>query len=85
MLESNVLLILTSYGIGTVAGVWLFKRYVQEEIIIKTIDSLVENDFCRSYTNEDGEVELYKWYDLDDLLEGSKVTFKVNEEENDDA
>ena len=63
---------LIPYFIGTIAGIFLFRHAVKESIIVKTIDNLVENDYCRSYVNENGEVELYKWYELDDVIEEIK-------------
>ena len=63
---------LIPYGIGTIAGIILFRHAVKESIIVKTIDNLVENDYCRSYVNENGEVELYKWYELEDVIEEIK-------------
>ena len=60
---------LVAYGVGTLAGIWLFRRAVLEHTIVQTIDDLVRNDYARSYTNEEGEVELYKWYELDDVIE----------------
>ena len=63
---------LIPYGIGTIAGITLFRHAVKESIIVKTIDNLVENDYCRSYVNENGEVELYKWYELEDVIEEIK-------------
>lgn len=61
--------VFVSYLVGTIAGIWLFKRYIQEGIIQQTIDTLVKEDFCRAYVNEDGEHELHKWYELDDVFE----------------
>ena len=79
----NYLEILFVYFTGTLVGIWLFKQYVQESIIVKTIDSLVENDFCRSYVNESGEVELYKWYELDDVIEAIAKEKEEDDEEDD--
>ena len=68
--------VLVSYMIGTGAGIFLFKRYVQEAIIQRTIDMLVQEDYVRSYRSDDGEIHLHKWYDLDDLME------RVDEEDD---
>jgi len=77
----NYLEILVVYGIGTIVGIWLTKRYVQEVIITRTIDTLVEEDYVRSYLGDDGEIHLYKWYDLEDVIE---AIAKEREEENED-
>ncbi len=82
------LVMLVSYGVGTLAGIWLFRRAVLEHTIVQTIDNLVENDYARSYTNDEGEVELYKWYDLDDVIEEmarEKEKGEVKSEEDDTA
>ena len=84
------LVMLVSYGVGTLAGIWLFRRAVLEHTIVQTIDNLVENDYARSYTNDEGEVELYKWYDLDDVIEEMALAMEkekgeVESEEDDTA
>lgn len=84
------LVMLISYGIGTLAGIWLFRRAVLEHTIVQTIDNLVKNDYARSFTNDEGEVELYKWYDLDDIIEEMAMAIEeekgeVKSEEDDTA
>lgn len=84
------LVMLISYGIGTLAGIWLFRRAVLEHTIVQTIDNLVKNDYARSFTNDEGEVELYKWYDLDDIIEEMAMAMEeekgeVKSEEDDTA
>jgi hypothetical protein len=78
--------VLVPYVIGTIAGVWLCYRYIyaaiQERLIVTTIDRLVDEGYCRAYTNEEGEVELYKWYELDDIME---AIAKENIDEENDA
>ena len=82
----DVINILVPYAVGTIAGVWLCYRYlyesIQERLIVKTIDRLVAEDYCRSYVNNQGEVELYKWYELDDVFDEIK---RQQENEEDDA
>jgi len=77
--------VLVPYAIGTVAGAWLCYRHlyvsIQERLIVSTIDRLVDEGYCRSYTNEEGEVELYKWYELDDIME--EIAKEKFDEEND--
>jgi hypothetical protein len=84
------LVMLVSYGVGTLAGIWLFRRAVLEHTIVQTIDNLVKNDYARSFTNDEGEVELYKWYDLDDVIEEMAMAMEnekgeVGSEEDDTA
>ena len=73
--------VIVSYVVGTGAGIWLYKRFVQEYLIQQTIDALVQEDFVRSFLNDEDELELRKWYDLDDLLEDANIKIKVEEEE----
>ncbi len=74
------LVMLVSYGVGTLAGIWLFRRAVLEHTIVQTIDNLVKNDYARSFTNDEGEVELYKWYDLDDVIEEMAMAMAMENE-----
>ena len=74
--------VIVSYIVGTGAGIYLFKRYVQEEIIQRTIDTLVKEDFCRAYINEDGDHELYKWYELEDVFEQIQEDMKNEEDDS---
>ena len=73
--------VLVSYMIGTGAGIFLFKRYVQEGIIQRTIDMLVAEDYVRSYRGDDGELHLHKWYELDDIIE--EISKETDNEEDD--
>jgi hypothetical protein len=77
--------VLVSYLVGTGAGLYLFKRYVQEGIIQRTIDMLVQEDYVRSYVGDDGELHLHKWYELDDVIEVITKEQEENSEEEDDA
>ena len=59
----------TAYVVGTAAGIGIFRMWVKEEIISATIDSLVEQEYVRSYTDDSGITHLYKWHELEDVLE----------------
>jgi hypothetical protein len=64
--------IVASYVVGTVVGLGLFRMYIKEYIITATIDTLVEQEYVRSYEDEEGMVHLYKWHELEDILERIK-------------
>lgn len=68
------------YAVGTAMGVYLTRRYWQEKMVERTLDTLIAGDYVRSWEDEDGQIHLYKWYELEDLLEGAKVTVKVDDE-----
>ena len=59
----------TAYVVGTAAGIGIFQWWVKERIITMTIDSLVEQEYVRSYEDTDGTIHLHKWHDLEDILE----------------
>jgi len=61
--------LIAAYVGGTVAGLILFRWWVKEYIITATIDTLVEQEYVRSYEDEDGSIQLYKWHDIEDVLE----------------
>ena len=58
-----------AYVVGTAAGIGIFRHVIKEYIITATIDSLVEQEYVRSYEDEEGITHLYKWHDLEDILE----------------
>ena len=49
-----------------------------------TIDSLVDQEYVRSYEDQDGTIHLHKWHDLEDILEKIKE-YKEEEDETDDS
>jgi DNA-binding MarR family transcriptional regulator len=71
--------ILASYVAGTVGGLLLFRMYIKERIITMTIDTLVENEYVRSYEDEHGMVHLHKWHEIEDILE--QIRHEKEEEE----
>ena len=56
--------LLTAYFVGTTAGIILFRQAIQEDLISRAIDTLVQEDYVRTYEDEEGITHLYKWYDL---------------------
>ena len=83
----------TAYVAGTAAGIGIFRYWVKEQIISATIDSLVEQEYVRSYEDEHGITHLYKWHELEDILERIQMqklmeedpeAWGIEEEENED-
>ena len=65
-----------AYVVGTAAGIGIFRHMVREDLVSRAIDTLVENDYVRTYQDRDGITHLYKWYELDDLLEDAKIRIR---------
>jgi DNA-binding MarR family transcriptional regulator len=72
----------TAYVVGTALGFVLFRQYIKESIITMTIDSLVEQEYVRSYEDQDGTIHLHKWHDLEDILEQIQEAAKDYEEDD---
>lgn len=70
----------TAYVIGTAVGIGIFHQWVREKIITMTIDSLVDQEYVRSYTDENGIIHLHKWHDLEDILD--RLEESENEEDD---
>jgi len=58
MLES-----ITCYVVGTLFGYLAFKNMNRESIITTTLDTLIADEYVRSYEDEEGKIHLYKWYE----------------------
>ena len=53
--------VIVSYIVGSVAGIWLFKRLATEHTIAATLDNLVEEGYIRTRVDKDGITQLYKY------------------------
>jgi len=71
-----------AYAVGTAAGIGIFHQWVKEKIITRTIDSLVDQEYVRSYEDESGNIHLHKWHDFEDLMDEME---KELNNENDDS
>ena len=60
---------ITAYVVGSVAGFYLFRNYNRESIITTTLDTLIENDYLRSWRDDEGTIQLYKWYEFEDIIQ----------------
>ena len=63
--------VITSYIVGSVASIWLFRRMVTERTIAMTLDNLVDEGYIRTQVDEDGITQLYKY----DELPNVRITF----------
>jgi hypothetical protein len=53
--------VIVSYVAGTAAGGLLFQQWITERAITRTLDLLIQEDYVRSWIDEEGTVQLYKW------------------------
>ena len=56
---------LAAYFVGTTAGVILFKTYVKEQIIVATLDNLVDQGLVKSYTDHEGLIQFMRIEDIE--------------------
>lgn len=75
----------TAYVAGTAAGIGIFRWWIKERIITATIDSLVEQEYVRSYEDEHGITHLYKWHELEDILDRIRIIQEEDINEEDDT
>lgn len=64
--------VIVSYIVGSVAGIWLFKRLATEHTIAATLDNLVEEGYIRTRVDKDGITQLYKYDERPDV----KISFE---------
>jgi len=72
-----------AYVIGTAAGIGIFRGWIQERIITATIDTLIRDEYIRSFEDEQGITHLHKWYEFDDIIE--RIQEEQREHEEDDT
>ena len=53
------------YVAGTAAGLLAFRAWIKERIITDTLDMLIKEEYLRSWIDEDGITQLYKWHEYD--------------------
>ena len=51
-----------SYVAGTAMGLWFAKHKIKHSVEM-TIDNLIDQDFLQYRKNQDGEIEIKKWYE----------------------
>ena len=59
----------------------IFRQQIKENLVAGAIDTLVEEQYVRTYEDDEGITHLYKWYELDDLLPDAKIRIRVDDEE----
>ena len=59
---------IAAYTVGTIAGMYLFREWTRERLVTNTLDVLIEQGYLRSWIDDEGTVNLYKWYEIEDIL-----------------
>ena len=75
--------IIVCYVVGTLFGYLAFKNMNRESIITTTLDTLIDDDYVRSWQDDEGKIHLYKWYEIDDLLEEMATSGEDRNEKDD--
>jgi len=55
--------VIVCYLAGTAAGGLLFRQWIEERAITRTLDMLINEDYVRSWIDSDGVIQLHKWED----------------------
>jgi hypothetical protein len=71
----------TAYVVGTAAGIGIFRWWIREQIVTMTIDTLVDQEYVRSYEDEQGITQLYKWHEIDEIIDRIRVVTEESLEE----
>tara|TARA_B100000085_G_scaffold212109_1_gene196204 strand:+ start:628 stop:813 length:186 start_codon:yes stop_codon:yes gene_type:complete len=58
----ETIFIFLSYVAGTAMGLWFAKNKIKNSVEM-TIDNLIDQDFLQYRKNQDGEIEIKKWYE----------------------
>lgn len=58
----ETIFIFLSYVAGTAMGLWFAKHKIKNSVEM-TIDNLIDQDFLQYRKNQDGEIEIKKWYE----------------------
>ena len=78
------------YVAGTAAGLLAFRAWIKERIITDTLDMLIKEQYLRSWIDEEGITQLYKWHEydqevLEDLIQQLEEIEIEEENEKDDT
>ena len=82
--------VMLGYVVGTLVGIVLFRWYVKERIVTATLDMLIQEEYVRSYVDDEGITQLYKWHEVDqqqlwDQIEEIITDMETNNETDDSA
>lgn len=84
--------LIAAYFVGTTAGVILFKTYVKEQIIVATLDNLVDQGFVKSFKDQEGLIQFMRVEDIEAearvkqlIREATELQERMWEDNNDSA
>ena len=59
--------VVIGYVVGTVVGLLLFRMFVRERIVTATLDMLIQEEYVKSWEDEEGTTQLVKWREAVDV------------------
>ena len=72
------------YVVGTVVGLLLFRMFVRERIVTATLDMLIQEEYVKSWEDEDGTTQLVKWREAVDIESWRRLYEEINTDKFDE-
>ena len=65
--------LIVCYVAGTAAGLLLFRAVIKERIVSGTLDMLIQEEYVRTWEDDEGITQLYTWKEAADLETWNRV------------
>ena len=72
------------YVVGTVVGLLLFRMFVRERIVTATLDMLIQEEYVKSWEDENGTTQLVKWREAVDVESWRRLYEEINTDKFDE-
>ena len=72
------------YVVGTVVGLLLFRMFVRERIVTATLDMLIQEEYVKSWEDEEGTTQLIKWREAVDIESWRRLYEEMNDDKFED-
>ena len=72
------------YVVGTVVGLLLFRMFVRERIVTATLDMLIQEEYVKSWEDDDGTTQLMKWREAVDVESWRRLYEEINDDKFDE-
>ena len=72
------------YVVGTVVGLLLFRMFVRERIVTATLDMLIQEEYVKSWEDEEGTTQLVKWQEAVDIESWRRLYEEMNDDKFED-
>ena len=72
------------YVVGTVVGLLLFRMFVRERIVTATLDMLIQEEYVKSWEDEEGTTQLVKWREAVDIESWRRLYEEMNDDKFED-